>query len=165
MKRSYRPPSQYGNQVINVLDVDPTQVALRAVMAGPAGQYETVFSMGTRTKALAGVNGGFFCNYQDCSGGGIGSDDIFTAGGTSTGSAHAPCPPFLPRSMLQINGHTLSTNCAQRTSFGIPASGTPMIKQVPANQGWPDAIDAIGVAVSSQPASSVVFTNVRSIEV
>jgi exopolysaccharide biosynthesis protein len=144
MKRTYT-SSPYGDQVVNVLDIDPARTTLHALMAAPAGQYETVLSMGNRTKALAGVNGGYFCNYQDCnSASANGHDDICSAGGSTTGSNHAPCPPFLPRSLLQINGNTFSTNCAMRTSFGITTSGSPMIKQISASQGWSDVTDAIG---------------------
>lgn len=140
MSRQYA-YSNYGHQVVNVLDVDPAQATLRAVMASPAGQYETIPSMGTRTNALAGVNAGFACNYQDCTGA-KGLDDLCSAG---SGSSHAPCSqPFLPRSLLQINSYAFSTNCALRTALGIPISGTPIIKQVAPYQGWPEVRDAIG---------------------
>jgi exopolysaccharide biosynthesis protein len=125
--------SSYGNQVINVLNVDPTLAKLRSVRTQYNNKYESILSMGKRTKALAGVNGGFFC-YT--------TDDV--CGSTACSSA-PNCPkPVQPRSLLIIAGTTKSTNCALRTSLGLTGTGTPKIQQLGAGQSWPGVSYAIG---------------------
>lgn len=133
MQRRYT-NSPYGNQVVNVLDVDPTAVKVRTVETQSATQYETVLSMGKRTNAVAGINGGFFC-YT--------SDDV--CGPTAcTNPALCLKDIVLGRSLLRINGQRISSNCALRTSFGITESGAPKIQQVASGQDWPGTVSAIG---------------------
>jgi exopolysaccharide biosynthesis protein len=133
MQRRYA-NSLYGNQVVNVLDVDPTAVTFRTVETQYPTKYETVLSMGKRTNAVAGINGGFFC-YT--------SDDICG----STACTDAPvCPKdtVYGRSLLRINGQKISSNCALRTSFGITELGAPKVQQVGSGQDWPGTVSAIG---------------------
>jgi hypothetical protein len=125
--------SSYGNQVVNVLDIDLTLVKLRSVRTQYSNKYESILSMGNRTKALAGVNGGFFC-YT--------TDDICS---TTACSSPTNCPPPVqPRSLLIISGTTKSANCALRTSFGLTGTGVPKIQQVGAGQSWPGVSYAVG---------------------
>jgi exopolysaccharide biosynthesis protein len=123
--------SPYGNQVVNVLDVDPTAATFRTVETQYPDKYETVLSMGKRTNAVAGINGGFFC-YT--------SDDI------CSGCKNNPsCMNQVKGlSLLIIQGQMKSSNCALRTSFGIDQLGSPRIQQIPSGQGWPGVVNAIG---------------------
>jgi exopolysaccharide biosynthesis protein len=116
-----------GPQRVNVLDVDlgQTGVSARPVQATVAG-YETVTSMGARTGAIAGINGGFFCN---------GSDDICTLSGAqptcdvascsgTDAPASGPCLEPSGLSLLQIGGQSLSTNCkTARATLALDATG------------------------------------------
>src|SRR5262249_30766293 len=43
-----------------------------------------------------------------------------------------------------VSGTQYSTNCAKRTSFGLPSSGPPEINQIGSGQGWPGVNYAIG---------------------
>ena len=124
----------YGNQVVNVLTIDSALVTLRSVRTQYSNQYESVLSMGKRTNALAGVNGGFFCH---------GSNDIC---GANPCNAPAQCPVNAVDglSLLIVSGTQYSTNCAKRTSFGLPSSGPPEINQIGSGQGWPGVNYAIG---------------------
>ncbi|HVZ40366.1 MAG TPA: phosphodiester glycosidase family protein [Candidatus Kapabacteria bacterium] len=125
--------SAYGNQVVNVLDVDPSLAVLRPVRTATDTAYESVLSMGTRTAALAGVNGGFFCYTQN---------DIC---GPNACSSPPNCPaPVYPLSLLIVSDSVYSSNCTPRTSFGITDAGAPVIAQVVGNQGWPGVAWAIG---------------------
>jgi len=133
MSRTFK-GSPYGNQVVNVLFVDPTVAVLRSVKTQYPTKYESVLSMGNRTGALAGVNGGFFC-YT--------TNDIC---GSSACTSPAQCPANQVDglSLLIVNGQQASTNCALRSSFGLPSSGAPQIKQIASGQGWPGVSYAIG---------------------
>lgn len=125
--------SPYGNQVVKVLFVDPTVVTLQSVKTQYPTKYESVLSMGKRTNALAGINGGFFC-YT--------TNDI--CGSTAcTSPAQCPANQVDGLSLLIVSGQLSSTNCALRTSFGF-SSGTPQIKQVASGQGWSGVNYAIG---------------------
>ena len=126
--------SPYGDQVVNVLFVDPTVTTLQSVRTQYNNKYESVLSMGKRTNALAGVNGGFFC-YT--------TNDIC---GTTACTSPAQCPTNQVDglSLLIVSGQQLSTNCALRTSFGLLSSGAPQIKQIASGQGWSGVNYAIG---------------------
>ncbi|MBS1912831.1 MAG: phosphodiester glycosidase family protein [Bacteroidetes bacterium] len=125
--------SAYGNQVVNVLDVDPSLAVLRPVRTASDTAYESVLSMGTRTAAIGGVNGGFFCYTQN---------DIC---GPNACSSPPNCPaPVDPLSLLIVADSLYSTNCGPRTSFGITDAGAPVIAQVVGSQGWPGVAYAIG---------------------
>src|SRR5437870_10857954 len=92
--------SPYGNQVVNILFVDPTVVTLQSVKTQYPTKYESVLSMGKRTNALAGINGGFFC-YT--------TNDI--CGPTAcTSPAQCPANQVDGLSLLIVSGQPLSTN-------------------------------------------------------
>jgi Phosphodiester glycosidase len=125
--------SAYGNQVVNILDINLSEVSFRTVETQYPNKYETVLSMGNRTKALAGINGGFFC---------------YTADDICGSSACKNAPPCLKDkvkglSLLKTHGHLVSTNCALRTSLGI-SSGAPTIKQIGSGKNFPGVDYAIG---------------------
>jgi phosphodiester glycosidase len=137
-----------GAQRVNVIDVDLTQPGLRVLpVQGNGGAYETVSSMGARTGALAGINGGFFCN---------GTDDICTMTGAQPTCdpsecdgtdvpASGPCTEPSGLSLLQIDGGSISTNCkTSRATFGTDATGRLLaISQVSAGAPAPQP-NAIG---------------------
>jgi exopolysaccharide biosynthesis protein len=133
-KRGIYTGAPYGNQTVNVIDLDLSVVSLRPARTASDSSYESVLSMGSRTGALAGVNGGFFC-YTD--------DDI-----CSPLACKAPpkCPPGVvtPRSLLIIDGGLKSANCSTRTTFGLTPKGVPMIQQIAAGSGWPGIAYAVG---------------------
>jgi exopolysaccharide biosynthesis protein len=137
-----------GVQRVNVVDVDLTQAGVSAKpVQGNGGAYETVTSMGARTGAVAGINGGFFCN---------GSDDICTLAvaqpscdTTSCAGTDAPasgaCTEPSGLSLLQIDGQSVSTNCkTARATLALDASGrTATIADVAAGTTCPEP-NAIG---------------------
>lgn len=126
-----------GYQVVHVLDIDPTLVTLKSVKTQYDDKYESVLSMGTRTNALAGVNGGFFCNYA--------ASNICTPPGVPVCSLTATPGPIQPLSLLIISATQVSANCNYpRTSFGLTVSGTPEIQQIAPNTTWPGIEYAIG---------------------
>lgn len=133
LARKYVKPSSYGDQIVNVLAVDPALIALRAVRTKYDNKYESVLSMGRRTEALAGVNGGFFCHEQN---------DI-CASNASTSPPNCP-PSVQPLSLLIMSGVTYSFNCASRTSLGITKEELPKIQQIGCGQDWPSVTYAIG---------------------
>jgi len=145
-QKTYTEP-QYGNQKVNVLTVDPTLVTLKSVETNNRPtNYESVLSMGNRTHALAGINGGFFCNFNG------GSNDICA----SPGPGPASCSSEPSCTQNSVDGLSLlivagqkpsSTNCFLRTAFGLSSSAgvqTPQIKQIAASAGWPGVDYAIG---------------------
>ena len=129
--------SPYGNQVVNILDIDPAVVELRAVKTQYSDKYESVLSMGDRTNAIAGVNGGFFCYIED---------DICISPALCEQPEKMPrCPRGVQgRSLLIVDGRLESPNCASRTSFGLTESGKPIIQTVGADQRWPGVRFAVG---------------------
>src|SRR5215470_762022 len=83
----------YGNQSVNVLDIDTAQKGVRITAVECAGgKREHTSQMGERSNAIAGVNGGYFYmpNNTNC---------------TST-----KCTPV---SLLQICGKLLYSNASQ----------------------------------------------------
>jgi hypothetical protein len=139
-----------GAQRVNVLDVDLAQPGLSVLPVKSAGPvYETVASMGARTHAVAGINGGFFCN---------GADDICTAnppsptcdtsvcsGGDKSSTGACSEPEAL--SLLQIAGQSISTNCgtSARSTLGIDATGRNLqIGRLMPGATWPSQASAIG---------------------
>jgi exopolysaccharide biosynthesis protein len=129
------------------VDLTQTGVSARPVQAAPGG-YETVTSMGARTGAVAGINGGFFCN---------GSDDICTLAGAqptcdvascsgTDAPASGPCTEPSGLSLLQIGGQSLSVNCkTARATLSLDATGrTASIADVAAGTtgSEPNAIGA-----------------------
>jgi hypothetical protein len=138
-----------GPQRVSVVDVDLAQpgISLKPVQQ-QGSTYETVTAMGARTAAVAGINGGFFCN---------GSDDICTlktAQPTCDVSlcngadppASGPCAEPSALSLLQIDGVSVSTNCrASRATFGVDAAGRhAAIAEVAPGAPWPQEASAIG---------------------
>jgi hypothetical protein len=134
---------------VNVIDVDLSQPGISAKpVQATGGAYETVTSMGARTGAVAGINGGFFCN---------GSDDICTLSvaqpscdATSCAGfdapASGPCTEPSGLSLLQIDGQSLSTNCkTSRATLALdPLGRTATIEDVAAGAtcAQPNAIGA-----------------------
>jgi hypothetical protein len=127
----------YGNQTVNVIGLDLSVVTLRSVRTASSRIYESVLSMGSRTGALAGVNGGFFC-YT--------TDDICSL---LACKASPKCSPGVvtPTSPLIIGGGLKSANCSTRATFGLTPKGAPMIQmiqQIAAGSGWPGIAYAVG---------------------
>ncbi|HTD37181.1 MAG TPA: phosphodiester glycosidase family protein [Candidatus Limnocylindrales bacterium] len=90
---SYRPLPDV--PLVNVVEVDPERVVVRAVesVRAPRG-YERVDEMARRTGALVAINGGFFDN---------------------TGTP----PPFRFQSMLRLHGATIAHNLVPRPAVGL----------------------------------------------
>lgn len=138
-----------GAQLVNLLEVDllNPEVTIGAVEA--ADSCETTSSMGQRTGAIAGVNGGFFCLDTDC---------------LCAGCA-VQCPAGCEaRSLLKLDGELLSTNCqtqgnTARTSLGIAGVDAPAIRAIGPGADWPGTTEAIGAGpnlVSESPTGPVI---------
>jgi hypothetical protein len=160
-----------GAQRVNVLEIDLTRAGLSLQPVQSGGPvYETVASMGERTNAAGGINGGFFCN---------GADDICTAMppsptcdtsvcAGSDKSSTGICSEPQALSLLQIGGQSISTNCSNvaRTSLGIDATGRGVtVAQVMPGAMWSAQASAIGAGpnlVSPPPggASGAGIVNV-----
>ena len=136
-------------QHVNILAVNTNNpdVIIHPVKA--ENGCETTSSMGNRTNAIGGVNGGFFC---------LGYGSLCKDTGVL-------CPEGCEgRSLLKIDNELLSTNCVTptytaRTSFGIYDQNNIVIRPIGPDAGWPQVTEALGAGpnlVSQSPNGPVI---------
>lgn len=117
-----------GVQTVHVLEIDPGVEGVDVRPVDGEG-CERTSSMGARTGAVGGVNGGFF---------GSGCVSV---------------------SLLKIDGTLLATNGRDRTSLGLDTAGGFHVQPVAAGAGWPAMRHALGGGpnlVSPDPGGAVV---------
>lgn len=104
-----------GPQMVNVLEIDPALARVKPVAA--QASLTRTSTLGSRSRAVAAVNGGFFA---------IGKGGLSHIG------------------LLKIDGKVVAPNDRLRSVFGIDAKGKPHIKKLRESDDWKEVTDAMG---------------------
>lgn len=103
-----------GPQMVNVLEIDPLFARLKPAAA--QGSLTRTSTLGTRSRAIAAVNGGFFS---------VGKGAVHHIG------------------LLKIDGRVVAPNDRRRSVLGINADGKPCLRKLPQTDDWKEVTDAL----------------------